>query len=258
MNSRLYTGWVRHTRHRPQPHQFDYRVFQLYLDLGELPALFDRYWLWSAKRPAIAWFRRKDHLGDPSLSLEEAVRSCVSRKLGLRPAGPIRLLTHLRYFGYCMNPVSFYYCFDRAGAEVEHIVAEVHNTPWNERHSYVLDCREAERTDDGWVFRFRKDFHVSPFMPMDQDYEWRFSQPRDSLQVAMRTYEEGTQVFNAFTRLEAQPICSSSLAGALARYPFMTGQVVIGIYWQALRLRLKRTPFHAHPKRRQTTEVQQS
>ena len=133
MNSRLYTGRVFHQRMRPRPHGFCYRLFMVYLDLDELPKLFDRYWLWSATRPAPAWFRRADHLGDPAQPLKEAVASLVAREGGSRPEGPITLLTHLRYFGYSMNPVSFYFCFQPDGA-IHSIVAEINNTPWGEQH----------------------------------------------------------------------------------------------------------------------------
>jgi DUF1365 family protein len=112
LKSCLYEGWVRHRRLAPVHNSFRYSLYMVYLDLGELDRVFRGRWLWSAHRFAPAWFRRKDHLGDPSRPLAEEVRSLVEQKTGKRPGGPIRLLTHLRYFGYCMNPVSFYYCFD--------------------------------------------------------------------------------------------------------------------------------------------------
>ena len=138
MQSCLYLGSLRHRRHAPRPHAFRYRVFMTYLDLGELDEVFRGRWLWSTRRPALAWMRRADYLGDPAVPLDEAVRERVARETGERPRGPIRLLTHLRMLGACFNPVSFYYCFDQAGERVETIVAEITNTPWNERHAYVL------------------------------------------------------------------------------------------------------------------------
>ncbi|TFG84011.1 MAG: DUF1365 family protein, partial [Chromatiales bacterium] len=130
MHSALYKGWVRHRRRTPAGNSFRYRLFMVYLDLDELPGAFDHNWLWSARRPALAWFRRKDFLGPPALPLDEAVRVRVEEHTGERPAGPIRMLAHLRYFGYCLNPVTFYYCFDAADREVRWIVAEINNTPW--------------------------------------------------------------------------------------------------------------------------------
>jgi hypothetical protein len=158
-------------------HAFDYRLFMMYLDLDEAPGLFGRRWFWSVGRRTLAWLKREDHLGDPARPLADAVRDLVAERTGRRPAGPIRLLTHLRYFGYCFNPVSFYYCFDEADERVETIVAEVNNTPWGEQHLYVLPASESRGSGTHLQFLRQKEFHVSPFMPMDIRYDWRFSQP---------------------------------------------------------------------------------
>src|SRR5687768_3817301 len=123
MKSALYTGWIQHRRFGPARNAFRYRVYMSYLDLAELPELFRRRWCWSAHRPALAWFRRKDYLGPPELPLDTAVRNLVTSHTGIRPHGPIRLLTHLRHFGYSFNPVSFYYVFDATDTRVETIVA---------------------------------------------------------------------------------------------------------------------------------------
>lgn len=256
MNSRIYRGLVRHQRYYPTEHAFRYRVFMMYLDLDELPQLFDGHSLWSARGPSVAWFRRKDHLGDPEKPLDEAVRQLVQDELGRRPGGSIRLLTHLRYFGYCMNPVSFYYCWNREEESLDAIIAEVNNTPWGERHCQVLDCRRAKYINDRWYFELRKAFHVSPFMSMNQDYVWRFSQPDELLTVAMDSIEEKRHLFSATLALRAEPITSAALANVLGRYPFMTGKVIAAIYWQALRLWLKGAPFYQHPKHLKKTPLE--
>ena len=248
MTSCLYRGWVRHTRLQPVRHEFRYRMFQVFLDLSELETVFAGRWLWSTKRFSLAWFRREDHLGDRSMPLDEAVRREVLKSTGRRPDGPIRLLTHLRYFGYVMNPVSFYYCFDRAGNRVEFIVAEVHNTPWGERHCYTFELAPDRPPGAGSRFDFPKSFHVSPFMGMDQEYRWGFSEPDDGLGVRMETVEGGRRIFTATLRLRRVPISATSLATMLVSFPLMTFQVVTGIYWQALKLFGKRCPFHSHPK----------
>lgn len=253
MNSRIYTGWVRHRRNAPRRHEFNYRLFLMYLDLAELGDVFAGRWLWSARRPAIAWFRRRDHLGDPSRPLDDEVRDLVERETGRRPKGRIALLTHLRYFGYCMNPVSFYYCWDEHGGQVESVVAEVSNTPWGERHCYVLDARRGEA--GRLRFAFKKGFHVSPFMDMDQDYLWRFSAPGGTLHVHMENHEAGHKLFDATMRLEAVPIGGASLMKVLVSYPIMTGRVILAIYWQALQLWRKRVPFYSHPRHRLPREV---
>jgi len=246
MQSRIYKGWVEHRRFAPRANRFRYPLFMLYLDLAELPSIFDRTPCWSARRPALAWFRRSDYLTPHALPLDEAVRALVAGRTGRRPAGPIRMLTHLRYFGYCMNPVSFYYCFNEDGDVLETIVAEITNTPWGERHQYVLRVAAA----DGRLkrFDFDKDFHVSPFMPMDMQYRWCFSEPLQRLFVNMRNFRHNAQLFDATLNMRGEPATPGALLRALFSYPFMTLRVITAIHWQALRLWLKRTPFFSHPR----------
>ncbi len=249
MNSCIYEGRVRHRRFAPVDHTFEYSLFMMYLDLDELPHLFERRWLWSGRGFAPAWFRRRDHFGNPEVPLSDAVRDLVEVKTGRRPVGPIRLLTHLRYFGYCFNPVSFYYCYDRTGRNVETIVAEVNNTPWGERHCYVfgeeLNVAEGRKKR----YQFNKAFHVSPFMEMHLDYDWRFVEPDHRLAVHMDTRKHGTHLFDATLVLSRQEITTSSLARVLAVYPLITIKVIGAIYMQALRLWLKKCPFYVHPQK---------
>jgi hypothetical protein len=250
MKSAIYFGRVRHRRLAPVPHAFRYRMFMMFLDLAELPEVFTGRWLWSARRPALARFRREDHFGDPARSLDQAVRDLVQAETGDRPAGPIRLLTHLRYFGFVFNPVSFYYCYDANDSRVETIVAEVTNTPWGERHCYVLPQNmNAGRGGHGRYFP-EKVMHVSPFMEMDVRYDWRFAPPGESLTVHMENAREGEKVFDATLVLEREEIRAGTLARALAGYPLMTLRVILAIHWQALRLWLKRVPVHDHPAKK--------
>jgi DUF1365 family protein len=239
---------VRHRRFQPRAHAFRYRVCLLYLDLAQLEQAFAGRWLWSLDRRNVAAFHRADYLPGHDGDLDAAARSLVAERTGKRPDGPIRLLTHPRYLGYVFNPVSFYYCFDAGDCRVEAIIAEITNTPWGERHTYVL------RTDDGddthHRFRFGKDFHVSPFLDMDYDYDWRFGEPGRRLNVHMRNERAGHCEFDATLTLTRQPLDGPALARALVAYPLMTARVTAAIYWQALRLWWRGTPFFSHPRKR--------
>ncbi len=248
MQSAIYSGWLRHRRFSPRAHDFRYRLFLVYLDLAELDIAFKGRWLWSTKRPALARFDRADYFGDPQVPLDQAVRDLVESRTGKRPGGPIRLLTHLRYFGYTFNPVSYYYCFDAQDTRVETMVAEVTNTPWGERHCYVLDEPHGVPTGDYLRYRSDKAMHVSPFMPMDIAYHWGFSRPGENLNVHMSLHR-GEKLFDATLTLQRSPIGGLALARALIVFPLMTLKVIAGIHWEALRLWLKRVPIHTHPDR---------
>ena len=232
---------------QPRAHAFTYRMFMMYLDLAELDEVFRGRWLWSTSRRAIARFRREHHMGDASVPLIDAVRDLVASHTGARPGGPIRLLTHLSYFGYCFNPVSFYYCFDASGEVLETIVAEVNNTPWGEQHCYVLAARDELGSGGHKRYAPEKLMHVSPFMPMDVEYDWRFNTPADRLDVHMENARDGEKIFDATLNLERTEISATSLARVLVVYPLMTLKVIWSIHWQALRLWLKRVPVYDHP-----------
>lgn len=243
----LYEGWIRHRRHAPHSHAFRYRMNLLYLDLTELDRLFAKRWLWSVNRRNLAEFRRSDYLGDPQIPLDRAVRERIREVCGRAPGGPIRLLTHLRTCGHCFNPVSFYYCYAQDGTTLDTIVAEITNTPWKERHSYVLPVADAEHHGAALRWDFRKNFHVSPFLPMQRDYAWRFTAPDDSLRVHMDVLDGAARDFDATLVLKRKPLTGMNLARVLLRFPAMTLRIVAAIHWQALLIFLRRNPVYAHP-----------
>jgi len=263
VRSALYTGWVSHRRRTPRRHAFRYPLFMLWLDLGELDQVFRGRWLWGVERRTLAAFHRADHMGDASQPLDRCVRELVASETGQRPAGPIRLLTHLRYLGYCFNPVSFYYCYDAADREIVAVVAEVTNTPWGERHCYVLDSATASAgralrpsgVHASQICQWRSDkrMHVSPFMPMDLQYEWQLSAPAERLVVHMRCMRAAAPLFDATLSLRRRPLVGGAMAATLFRFPWMTARVIIAIHWQALRLWLKRVPYIPHPTARSGT-----
>ena len=252
MNSSIYCGQVKHRRTAPVHHDFSYGMFMMYLDLAELPQLFRGRWFWSTKRSALARFRRSDHFGDPAVPLDEEIRNLVLRETGQRPSGPVRLLTHLSYFGYVFNPASFYYCFNEDDTKLETIVAEVNNTPWGERHCYVLPQCLNKGTNGTKRYFPEKEMHVSPFMEMDVEYDWRFNTPGELLTVHMENAREGQKIFDATLVLHRKGITSRALAGVLFSYPLMTLKIITAIHWEALKLWLKGAVVHDHPTKNQT------
>ena len=254
MNSALYEGTNRHRRLRGTPRdEFRHGLFMAYLDLDELPGLLARSPLFSSSRPAPVRFRRADHLGDRAVPLADSVRALVHERAGLRPQGPIRLLTTLRCLGVCFNPVSFYYCFDSAGETVAAVLAHVTNTPWGETHTYVLPATQRSQHGSAAVLRgeVEKLLHVSPLMGMDHRYELRLTEPGERLSVHIASAPDagGAPVFDATLALERRPMSSAELLRMVARHPLQGASTLARIYGHAARLRLRGARYHPHPQR---------
>jgi DUF1365 family protein len=249
LQSAIYTGILQHTRSKPKPHDFHYQVAMFYLDLSEIKKIFCVPFLFSDSSPRLIGFNRKDYLKGPG-SITEAVAKLILEKTGKAFQGKVRLLTQIRYFGFCFNPVSFYYCFDE-NESLRFIVSDITNTPWNEKHAYVseVDPENAEHR-----FEFKKEFHVSPFFPMDLLYVWRFNTPnpndaRAKLLVHMEdwNFEKTDRVFEAHLALKAKPLTAKNVILLLLSFPLLTFKTFIAIYYQALRLKLKGAHFYSHP-----------
>lgn len=244
LQSGLYQGTVSHTRIEPKRHQFQYRVFMSYIDLAELETFFGLSPFWSSEHFNLAWFRRADYLDPQIPSLDTAVRRCVQEATGENILGPIRVLTNLRMWAFLINPISCYYCFDEED-RLRYIVAEVTSTPWRERIPYVIPCSEQGLIHE---HKFDKQMHVSPFMPMNMQYSWRSNTPDKEINIQLQNWAEGQLSFHASVRLQRINADSASLNRMLLSYPFMTLKVGLAIYWQALRLFLKRIPLVKHSK----------
>ena len=232
----IYEGAIRHRRTEPR-REFSHRLALFYLDLYELPSLLGGRM--TAPLPGLLRFRRRDYLGPAWLPLDGAVRDAVERQTGVRPEGPVRVLTQLRSFGHCFNPVSFYYCLDSAGEHVEAVVAEVTNTPWGERHAYVLP---------GGSGSFDKLLHVSPFMGMDHRYTARAGTPGERLAVHIESRRGGEVEFDATLALRRRELTSRSAARLTVRYPFANVRVLALIYGHAVGLKLAGAAVHGHPE----------
>lgn len=244
----IYTGTLRHRRFRPRPHQFTYKLFMAWLDIDRIPEQMARTPFTAYNRFAAASFLERDHFGDRGLSLRERLIRDAAAHGVLLPEGPVYLLTHLRYLGYCFNPISLFYCYQLDGS-LDCVLAEVNST-FGETHNYWLTARNRQPGENGFRYRCPKTMHVSPFMGMNLDYEFVLTPPGESLVAHMNTLETGSGgLFDATLALEHRPWNARNVGLALARHPFMTAQVIAAIHWEALRLLAKKVPVFTHPDR---------
>lgn len=264
--SAIFKGQIRHRRFEPKSHAFTYPIFMLYMDLDELPKLIAKKWYCSYSGFNIVRFKRSDFFAPEKTNLKQAiidkVAESITPELG-ESIKSVRALMHLRYLNVVFNPVVFYYCYD-AQENLVAIVSEITNTPWEERHAYVLPIGEdgsdvtkalpsySIKGKGRHQFEFQKAFHVSPFNPMNMDYRWVFSVPNEKLFVHMDNFIQSDEK-SADKHFDATLVMNrydfdKNLAKTLIQYPFMTVKVITGIYWQALKLKLKGVPFYDNPK----------
>jgi hypothetical protein len=238
----LFVGTLRHRRHSPVAHAFTYPLFMVLLDVDRIPELMRVSRVTSCNRWNWATFDDRDHLGDPALPLRERLAADAGRHGLDLPDGRIFLLTHLRYLGYCFNPISFYYVFDRA-EQLQLVMAEVNNTVGGS-HTYWLQPEAS-----GHTFRAAatKALYVSPFLPADLWYRFRLTPPADRSVSHIEAVRHGARVFDATLALERRPWSAREMRRCLARHPAMTAAVVAAIHWQALKLWWKGIPVVPSP-----------
>lgn len=240
LRSAIYVGRLTHRRREVVAHEFSSQIVMPLLFLDELDEVDRLSPLFSVGRRNLSWFRRSDYLGDPGVDLDEAVRDVVETQLARRPRGPIAQLAHVRMWGWLFNPIAIYYCFSPDMSELEALVAEVTNTPWNERHTYVLDPLINPQ-------RFKKEMHVSPFMEMDYVYEMAWSMPDDRLSVRMTNWRGEDRAFDATLVMHRRALSAKNLSQMVLRHGLQTYRVSGGIYAHAGLLWLMRVPFQTHP-----------
>lgn len=248
----IYRGHVFHKRFLPRNHQFTYGLSMVMLDIDRLADSFTGSRWWSLEKFNLISFFRKDYLGRKSGDLKTAVQQQIFKKTGQRFAGKVFLLTQPRYLGFVFNPVSFYFCYNEKD-ELAYLLADINNTPWNECHCYVLTAQSSSNEVSA---RFDKAFHISPFMPMDMQYDWQFGITDDALTVHMKLFRQGKEQFHADMSLRPEPLNKANMAELPKRYPMQTFRIVGRIYWQAMKLWFKRTPFYSHPDDKHTDKTQ--
>jgi len=241
MKACLYKGWVNHTRLTPFKHNFTYPLFMVMLDLEEIPNCFSGLPGWSTKPFRPVQFRREDYYGQTNVSLYDSIKQLVKVRTNKNINGPIKLLTHLRYFGHCFNPISVYYCYNENEKDIEAVVAEVSNTPWNEKFCYVLPIENIKED-----LEIQKEFHVSPFLPLDLTYRFQIAEPNDELALNIYVENNKQTVLIAKMNMTQKKLTRTSSLKTLVRFPLMTLQIITKIYWQALKLKLKGATIYNH------------
>lgn len=237
----IYSGEINHRRFTPKENKFTYSACYYFINLSTLKETFRIPLLFSLNSPGILSFWEKDYLS------EKTVRESIQKETGKICTGPIRLLTNISYFGLCFNPVSFYYCYSQDDSVLEYIVSDITNTPWGEKHRQVFEMEGMDRK----TFKFPKEFHVSPFMPMSIDYSWQFSAPGGKLNVYMQNREQGRSeiLFDSTLVLNRSDINAFNIVANFLKFPFVTLKTVLAIYYQALKLFIKQVPFYTHPNK---------
>lgn len=279
LNQGFMVGEIRHRRYRPKSHEFTYKMYWSLLDLDKLEETFSESKLWSLERWNLISFRNKDFHQNSLISEsgikdsgikengirensipqinktsinKQAIIETIRQQTGKNFSGKVFMLSHLRYLGFNFNSVCFYFCYQNDN--LKYIVSEITNTPWGERHSYLHLCDEGKRGgkngDNLFQFEFDKEFHVSPFLTMDMHYQWLFKVEDDELRIHMVVNQKRTnhKFFDATFTADYLPLTKINMRKLVLSRPLQPLKMVSAIYWQALKLWLKKIPFVPHPK----------
>lgn len=242
LNSSIFNGQIRHRRYAPKQNSFNYHLYMLALDVDEvlnqkLPQGIFGYSWYNPIR-----FVEKDYLkGEPG-SLKQRIQNKVKKLGGQWQEGRVTMLVQARCFGLYFSPANFYFCYNDSDS-CQYMLAEVSNTPWNQRHYYLIDMKNQGYTD--------KEFHVSPFMDLDMKYHWRIKAPeKNSNQllvhienITVNNNQEKAKLFDATLALTKQPFTFKMQCKVWSTLPVMTFKIVATIYYQALKLFIKKVPF---------------
>lgn len=253
----LASANIRHRRYLPKAHSFDAKLTYLWFDPDQLQCYQSACYLWSVKRFNILQINEQDFLTQAQGSIREKVAQILwqEKRYILDQQHTIRVLSLPRSLGFRFNSVVFYFVYDQSN--LVFILSEITNTPWNERQVYVHSCHEGFKQHgvyQSYRFNFSKVFHVSPFMPMDLEYRWRFSFSAHRQVVFMQVFQHGVLQFDASMNYVLNPITSPSQQYRYAMFKmFEPFRMLGGIYLNAFYLWKKKIPFYRHPKKNKGT-----